>query len=162
MMKGHPYKTDELDEVRARQRRFLRTIPQGYIRKLAASTTRDLVHLPQDEGYLEHLLRRAADDLITQVPEDARRADQLEQDSLTFAQFINDNGVTLNRLSSYVAELRKDAADAQVPRNQTDFAQLIETVGYLLIWADRLAGDYVDAQVAEFTPVVVPVAPFAL
>src|SRR5712692_7723112 len=63
MKPGHPFETDELDHLRARQRRYLRAIPQWFMEMRTATPAAIQVE-PADRLLVEGTLRRAATALV--------------------------------------------------------------------------------------------------
>lgn len=143
MIDGHPWLTKDLDEDRAKQRRWLRDVPDWLIRNVAgdfdpATGVAD-VDRPMVEAYFRHVANqddglqaalapagRAAAEVVSTV---LRRADSDPFDEMSHVA---------HEVARDCAVLEKTAEDLGRSR--------IERWLYLMVWADRLAGDYTDPR----------------
>jgi len=142
---GHPYFTKALDETRSRQRQLLRGIPDWIVER---------VPLPRgeptfaDDGLVETELRKIADRGIAEL-EDAlpRFAEHVRVEGLV--EFLQTRELTeyaeaVNSLANEILERRREAYVGE--HSKDEYRALVRTITPL-VWADDLAGDYVDSRV---------------
>jgi hypothetical protein len=147
---GHPYYTKELDRIREEQRVILASLPD----EIFVSTNiayMEAVRAKDPSGAVETTLRRLAQSSIDQAPVELleRSARRNRKRALRdWARHVDQGGGVL--------DLVRD--EAQVPEDEESGVRQLAQANYdvlarvamLLVWADDLAGDYVDARVRQW------------
>jgi hypothetical protein len=149
MKPGHPFFTEQLDRQREEQRLTLAGIQERTLE--AVGIDRAKAVLPEPTGRVETTLRRLAGSLIAALPtrvlevvtlpveKQALGAWAREVDWSTWPdQVVNvvaDEAGTSSEDESYVDQLVKRHDDA------------LRRLAALLVWADDLAGDYIDPRI---------------
>ena len=149
MILGHPFFTEQLDRQREEQRLILAGIQERTLE--AVGIDRAKAVLPEPTGRVETTLRRLAGSLIAALPtrvlevvtlpveKQALGAWAREVDRSTWPdQVVNvvaDEARTSSDDESYVDQLVKRHDDA------------LRRLAALLVWADDLAGDYIDPRI---------------
>jgi hypothetical protein len=157
MQTGHPYLTQQLDDLRSAQRKLLSRIPDHWLSDAYPSFRKDYDHQAVignliDRHRLESDLRALVvtrfgrvDDWVTELGTPFRSDDILE--------FLDKR---LNASSAIAEELYNTAYDARQSGEADVSPELkrdIRAVVALLIWADELADDgYCDPRVADRQP----------
>jgi hypothetical protein len=151
---GHPFDTKARDDLRSRQRRFLRTIPDDTLREaLKPERFDDLVdEAIRDEA--EEAFRAKADEMITALPdglafqlERKRRATALRRQFELRITSLVPSLDPPDIMNPIVQEAQKDSFGDVVIEN----AELLSLaqIAILLVWADLLEGEYTDSRIVR-------------
>lgn len=151
MKPGHPFETEQLDELRAEQRRTLRFIPRAVLAEAAPRVGPDLDSTPaEDRPLVEALLRAEAKELlgsreIARLVESWRQPAQVE----ALHEFYQRNQARAEQLAvgpqaaffdqaELARNAHRDAAPAAVV--PVELAPRVRRLLLTLVWADHLAG----------------------
>ncbi len=137
MIPGHPFFTEQLDRQREEQRLILAGIQERTLE--AVGIDRAKAVLPESTGRVETTLRRLAGSLVAALPTRVLEVVALSVDWSRWPdQVVNvvaDEARSSSDDESYVDQLVKRHDDA------------LRRLAALLVWADDLAGDYVDPRI---------------
>jgi hypothetical protein len=149
---GHPFFTEQLDHQRQAQRLILAGIPGRTLE--AVGVHRANAVLPEHTGRVETTLRRLAESLIAAIPKKVLESLALpvEKEALrTWAREVDWSG-----WADQVVGVISDEAQA-LPDEESYVDQLagrhgdaLARLAALLVWADDVAGDYVDPRIKEW------------
>jgi hypothetical protein len=146
---GHPYFTEQLDRQRAEQRLILAGIQERTLE--AVGIDRATTVLPESTGRVETTLRRLAGSLLAALPARVLEVVALPVEKQALAawarevdwtgwpdrvvEMVTNEARTSSDDESYVDQLVKRHDDA------------LGRLAALLVWADDVAGDYVDPRI---------------
>lgn len=161
MKPGDPFETEALDELRSKQRRDLRLVPDWFLELYgpSPSQTIDAIDIAPP-GLVEHELRGLAEEARAELGDLPAR---MEQDTLATVRWtaVRDWGaevtVTGRRIvRGYVfgqksTELHQDVLRATLNEEpEPHLAAALTRYVHLLVWADELASDgYMDPRLAS-------------
>jgi hypothetical protein len=146
---GHPFLRERLDRQREEQRLILAGIPERTLEAVGIDRAKTV--LPEPTARVETTLRRLAGSLIAAIPARVLEAVALhvEKQALgAWAREIDWSGWPDQVVKIVADEARRSSDDESyvdqlVKRHEDAFGRLAA----LLVWADDLAGDYVDPRV---------------
>jgi hypothetical protein len=146
---GHPFFTERLDREREEQRLILAAIPERTLEAVGLDRAKTVV--PEPTGRVETTVRRLAGSLIAALPARVLEvvAMFVEKQALgAWASEVDWPGWP-NHVVRMVADEARTSSDDRsyvdqlVKRHDDALGQLAA----LLVWADDLAGDYVDPRI---------------
>jgi hypothetical protein len=146
---GHPFFTEQLDRQREGQRLILAGIPERVLE--AAGIPRAKAVLPEATGRVETTLRRLAGSLIAALPTKVLEDLSLPVEKHALLAWKRD--VDWSRWPNRVVEMVSDEARtspddaALVDQLTTRHDEALIRLSALLVFADDLAGDYVDPRI---------------
>jgi hypothetical protein len=148
-MRGHPFFTEQLDRQRQAQRLILAGIPERTLEAVGVDRANAVV--PEGTGRVETTLRRLAESLIADIPRKVLESLALPMEKEALRAWARE--VEWPGWADGV--VRMISAEAQAsPDDESYIAQLTERHGdalarlaALLVWADDVAGDYVDPRI---------------
>jgi len=149
---GHPFFTEQLDRQRQAQRLILAGIPGRTLE--AVGVHRGHAVLPEQTGRVETTLRRLADSLIAGIP--MKVLESLAPPVETEALLAWAREVDWSGWADQVVEVISDEAQASsdkesyVDQLATRHGDALARLAALLVWADDVAGDYVDPRIKEW------------
>lgn len=140
---GHPWATVELDEMRARQRRWLRTQPAW-----RCKDSLYLIDVPANAAQLEVLFRVEADRKIEAIEDDLSEPEATDGElMLAWCKTVPSVTSEADVIDFVVDGLRTSANEAAKHARKDISAPSwfpTQQAITLLLWADDLAGDYSD------------------
>ena len=149
MISGHPFFTEQLDRQRQAQRLILARLPGRTLEAIGVHSAHAV--LPEQTGRVETTLRRLADSLIAGIPMKVLEslASPVEKETLlAWAREVDWSGWT-----DQVVDVISDETQA-LPDEESYVDQLVTRHGHalarltaLLVWADDVAGDYLDPRI---------------
>ncbi len=151
MQDGHPYRTEQLDRFRVMQRQQLREIPDKFIApgKLLPDDI-DVNDMPEgDRAYLELAIR----DLVGQYAGELQELLAKVSPDTAYSRLRSFVATDVGEVPPNLKNARDDILErikAQRPAGGTvgdEEAFRLAPVILLLVWADVLAGDYLDPRV---------------
>jgi hypothetical protein len=149
---GHPFFTEQLDRQRQAQRLILAGIPGRTLE--AVGVHRANAVLPEPTGRVETTLRRLAESLIAAIPKKVLESLALpvEKEALrTWAREVDWSGWPdqVVRVISDEAQVSPDE-ESYVDQLAGRHGDALARLAALLVWADDVAGDYVDPRIKEW------------
>jgi hypothetical protein len=151
-MPGHPFFTEHLDRQRQAQRLTLAGIPGRMLQAIGVHKANAV--LPEHTGRVETTLRRLAESLTAAIPMKVLESLALPAEKealLTWAREVDWSG-----WADQVVGMISDEAQAS-PDEESYVDQLagrhgdaLARLAALLVWADDVAGDYVDPRIKEW------------
>jgi hypothetical protein len=146
---GHPFFTEQLDRQRAEQRRILAGIQEPTLE--AVGTDRATTVLPESTGRVETTLRRLAGSLLAALPARVLEVVALPVEKQALGAWARK--VDWSGWPDQVVEMVADEARTS-PDDESYVDQLVKRhdnalgrLAALLVWADDVAGDYVDPRI---------------
>lgn len=155
---GDPFETEALDELRAKQRRDLRLVPDWLFELYgpSPSQTIDAIGIAPP-GLVEHEVRRLAEDAQAELK---GLPAQMAKDTLAAVRWAAVQswgaGVTVSGagivpgyvFSQKITELHHEMSQARIgDQPNVEIAAALTRYVHLLVWADQLAGDgYMDPR----------------
>jgi hypothetical protein len=146
---GHPFFTERLDREREEQRLILAGIPEQTLESVGIDRAKTV--LPEPTGRVETTVRRLAGSLIAALPRRVLEVLALHVEKQALGAWASE--VEWSGWSNHVVEMVADEArtssddesyvDQLVKRHDDALGRLAA----LLVWADDLAGDYVDPRI---------------
>jgi hypothetical protein len=146
---GHPFFTEQLDRQRQAQRLILAGIPGRTLE--AVGVRRANAVLPERTGRVETTLRRLAEPLIAGIPMKVLEglAPPNEKDTLlAWAQEVDWSGWA-DQVVGVISDEAQASPDEEsyVDQLLTRHDDALARLAALLVWADDVAGDYVDPRI---------------
>ena len=149
MIPGHPFFTEQLDRQRQAQRLILAGIPGRTLE--AVGVRRANAVLPERTERVETTLRRLAEPLIAGIPMKVLEALAPPNEKETLLAWARE--VDWSGWADQVVGVISDEAQAS-PDEESYVDQLVTRhddalarLAALLVWADDVAGDYVDPRI---------------
>ena len=149
MIPGHPFFTEQLDRQRQAQRLILAGIPGRTLE--AVGVRRANAVLSERTGRVETTLRRLAESLIAGIPMKVLEALAPPNEKETLLAWARE--VDWSGWADQVVGVISDEAQAS-PDEESYVDQLVTRhddalarLAALLVWADDVAGDYVDPRI---------------
>jgi hypothetical protein len=146
---GHPFFTEQLDRQRQAQRLILAGIPGRTLE--AVGVRRANAVLPERTGRVETTLRRLAESLIAGIPMKVLEglAPPNEKDTLlAWAREVDWSGWA-DQVVGVISDEAQTSPDEEsyVDQLVTRHDDALARLAALLVWADDVAGDYVDPRI---------------
>jgi hypothetical protein len=146
---GHPFFTEQLDRLREEQRLILAGIQERTLEAVGIDRARAVP--PEPTGRVETTVRRLAGSLIAAVPARVLEAValHLEKQALgAWASEVDWSGWP-DQVVRMVADEGRTSSDDEsyVDQLVTRHDDALGRLAALLVWADDLAGDYVDPRI---------------
>ena len=149
MIPGHPFFTEQLDRQRQAQRLILAGIPGRTLE--AVGVRRATAVLSERTGRVETTLRRLAESLIAGIPMKVLEGLAPPNEKETLLAWARE--VDWSGWADQVVGVISDEAQAS-PDEESYVDQLVTRhddalarLAALLVWADDVAGDYVDPRI---------------
>jgi hypothetical protein len=146
---GHPFFTEQLDRQREEQRLILAGIQERTLE--AVGIDRAKAVLPEPTGRVETTLRRLAGSLVAALPTRVLEVVALSVEKQAIGAWVRE--VDWSRWPDQVVNVVADEAPSssddesyvdQLVKRHDDALRRLAAV---LVWADDLAGDYVDPRI---------------
>jgi hypothetical protein len=146
---GHPFFTEQLDRQREFQRLILAGIQERTLETVGVAGATAL--RPDPTGRVETTLRRLASSLIAAIPRKVLEEVALAVEKQALLAWVRE--VDWSSWPDQVVEMVADEArtssddDSYVNQLLTRHDEALARLAVLLVWADDLAGDYVDPRI---------------
>ena len=146
---GHPFFTEQLDRQREEQRLILAGIQERTLEAVGIDRAKTV--LPEPTGRVETTVRRLAGSVIAALPARVLQVVALSVEKQALGAWVNE--VDWSRWPDHVVEMVADEARSssddksyvdQLTKRHDD---ALGRLAALLVWADDLADDYVDARI---------------
>jgi hypothetical protein len=138
---GHPFFTEQLDRQREEQRLILAGIQERTLQAVGIDRAKTV--LPEPTGRVETTLRRLAGSLIAALPARVLEVVALPVDKQALGAWASD--VDWSGWADQVVKMVAD--ESYVDQLVRRHADALGRLAALLVWADDLAGDYVDPRI---------------
>ncbi len=149
MIPGHPFFTEQLDRQRQTQRLILAGIPGRTLE--AVGVHRANAVLPERTGRVETTLRRLAESLIADIPMKVLESLALPVEKealLAWAREVDWSGWA-DQVVGVILDESEASPDEEsyVDQLATRHGDTLARLAALLVWADDVAGDYVEPRI---------------
>ena len=151
MRPGHPWETNELDELRARQRQQLRAVPRRLLADLNAVSP--VIRHDEDRGLVEMEFRRRARHWAEKDP--AKKAlERLEAllPAVVLAAMVSATQIDEEVLGPDLGVLAKEKTDDEGIVTDAGDQAALRAFGAWAAMADQVAGDYSDPRLRASAP----------
>jgi len=146
---GHPFFTEQLDRQREYQRLILAGIQERTLETVGIAGATAV--RPEPTGRVEKTLRRLASSLIAAIPTKVLEELALAVEKQALLTWVRggDWSSWPDQVVEMVAEEARSSSDddAYVDQLLTRHDEALARLAVLLVWADDVAGDYVDPRI---------------
>ena len=151
MRPGHPWETNELDELRARQRQQLRAVPRRLLADL--NVVSPVMRHDEDRGLVEMEFRRRARHWAEKDP--AKKAlERLEAllPAVVLSAMVSATQIDEEVLGPDLGVLAKEKTDDEGIVTDAGAQAALRAFGAWAAMADQVAGDYSDPRLRASAP----------
>jgi hypothetical protein len=151
MRPGHPWATNELDELRARQRQQLRAVPRRLLADL--NVVSPVIRHDEDRGLVEMEFRRRARHWAEKDPA-KKTLERLEAllPAVVLSAMVSATQIDEDVLGPDLGVLAKEKTDDEGIVTDADAQAALRAFGAWAAMADQVAGDYSDPRLRASAP----------
>jgi hypothetical protein len=151
MRPGHPWETNELDELRARQRQQLRAVPRRLLADL--NVVSPVIRHDEDRGLVEMEFRRRARDWAEKDPA-KKTLERLEAllPAVVLSAMVSATQIDEEVLGPDLGVLAKEKPDDEGVVTDAGAQAALRAFGAWAAMADQVAGDYSDPRLRGSAP----------
>jgi hypothetical protein len=151
MRPGHPWETNELDELRARQRQQLRAVPRRLLADL--NVVNPVIRHDEDRGLVEMEFRRRARHWAEKDPA-KKTLERLEAllPAVVLAAMVSATQIDEEVLGPDLGVLAKEKTDDEGIVTDAGAQAALRAFGAWAAMADQVAGDYSDPRLRASAP----------